>query len=415
MGINAHRAFHSTSTSDNYLVQLTVDEDEKATLRKARDEIRDTLRSGFQNWSEVVERGRLFEVAALTKFSAANTEPTLSPKFKMQGSWSYATLNCTTHEPPQEIDLDDGIFLPVSFLTQNGSTHPAIVSDAYFTAVQAMVAPLCREKGWKLVTDKSSCVRVEIRTGAHIDLALYAIPDEDFRVLVEKVEAAAARKGAASDQDLIFDSDIYPHLPDDHIMLAHRKEGWKPSDPRKLEDWFQAAIDRHGYQLRRVCRYLKAWRDYHWKNCRLSSIALMACAVTAFDEAVAAPNEDRDDKALLMVAECLPNLLGNRIRNPVVDEQFLDEGWTDCRADFVAKAQLLSGNLSQALGSSNAHQAMVALGTALGDYMPEDVSYYVVETAIGAPTILSSGILKGLGDEPDARAAVKLGGDDRYG
>jgi hypothetical protein len=62
-------------------------------------------------------------------------------------------------------------------------------------------------------------------------------------------------------------------------MLAHRDEGWKPSDPRKLEEWFRAAVRQHGEQLRRVCRYLKNWRDNRWEGCRLSSIALMACTV----------------------------------------------------------------------------------------------------------------------------------------
>jgi hypothetical protein len=417
MGINAHRAFFSATNDDNYIGALTVEESERVSLRAVRDEIRETIKQGFRDWSEFLDRRELFEAAALATTYLYDDDPTLRPKFRMQGSWSYATLNRTTTEPPQEIDLDDGLFLPVSFLGQNGAAHPAIVSEAYFAAVEKMLAPLCEKRGWTLVTGKPSCVRVAVREGAHVDLALYAIPDKEFEVLVEKVETASARFASRIDESLIsFAEDIYPQIPTDHIMLAHRTEGWKPSDPRKLEDWFQDAVDRHGAQLRRVCRYLKGWRDHHWDTCRLSSITLMACVVVAFDEASAKPAEDRDDKALLMVAERLPELLGGRIANPVVDGQYLDENWTtESRSDFVAEAQKLATNLLAALVSSKPSEAAAILGLALGDYIPDSIDAYVSEGPDGAPAILTTGLLKDFADEPEAQSAVKFGGDSRYG
>lgn len=411
MGINAQRAFQSDATDDNYLAQLTVPEKEKAVLRKARDEIRATLKAGLQNWADVVERQVLFETAALNKL-AFDSMSLLSAKFKMQGSWSYHTLNCTTQEPPQEIDLDDGMFMPISFLSQNGTTHPAIISSAYFDAVEVILKPLCDARGWNLVDDKSSCVRIEVRAGAHIDIALYAIPDDDFEVLVEKAEASL-NSSMALDQMLEFADGIYPQLPSDHIMLAHREEGWKPSDPRKLEIWFEDALVRHGYQLRRVCRYLKGWRDSNWDTCRLSSIALMACAVSAFDDPTSYSDQSRDDLALAMVADRLAGMLANRIPNPVVEGQYLDEKWEDCREGFVAAAQRLSATLNRALTGSNPLEARDRLVAELGRYMPTNITYYVAEAP--GPTILAEGILKGLGTDETRRAAVKLGGDNRYG
>ncbi len=413
MGINANRAFHNQSTDDNYLSQLTVDDDEKKELRHVRDTLRAALIDGFANVTQIVERRELFEAAALQTF-AADAAPTLRPKFRMQGSWSYDTLNCTTHEPPQEIDLDDGMFLPISFLAQDGSTHPAIVSRAYFVAVERILKPVCDKHGWTLDRSKSSCVRVKVRTGAHIDIALYAIPDNDFTELVEKADAASFRSFAAFDELPAYE-ELYATLPDDHIMLAHREEGWKPSDPRKLEDWFRAAIGRHGYQLRRVCRYLKAWRDFRWPGCRLSSIALMACAVTAFDEAHGQFDNARDDKALLIVADRLPTLLSGAIANPVVDGQRLDEQWGDGRADFVAQARTLGDTLRSVLASSNRGAAVAGLVALLGGYMPADIDYLSLEGLDGAPTILKLGLVKELGDEPEARESVKVGGDERYG
>lgn len=417
MGINAHRAFFSANSSNNYLGELTVEDKVRADLRTVRDEVREAIITGFSNWAAVSKREEMFEAVALATIFAYDQLPVLRPKFRMQGSWSYHTLNCTTVEPPQEIDLDDGMFLPVSFLGQNGASHPAVVSHTYFATVERILVPLCDKRGWTLVTDKPSCVRIAVYEGAHVDIALYAIPDDDFQVLVEKA-ATASMSGAIDVADSISFSDaLYRDLPIDHIMLAHRDSGWIPSDPRKLEDWFQEAIDAHGQQLRRVCRYLKGWRDSNWDECRLSSIALMACAVTAFDQAGAArPDENRDDKALLMVARRLPELFGGDIGNPVVDGMILNDKWSaTCRTGFVAGAQRLTDTLEKALSASTGNTTLALLRAELGDYLPNDPSLLAVDGVNQAPTILTTGLLGELGDTPDARAAVKRGGDDRYG
>jgi len=412
MGINAHRAFFSTGEADHYLQGLTLPDHKERRLRDARDAIRDALKAGFRDWAEVIGREELFESAALASVYAYDAEPTLQPKFRGQGSYVYKTLNKPTH-PSQEIDLDDGMFLPVSFLARDGSSHPAVISDGYFNAVEAILRQLCARKGWTLITDKDSCVRIEIGDQAHIDLALYAIPDDEFEVLVEKAALASAARFSEFRDDLVsFAEDVYPQIPEDRIMLAHRKEGWKPSDPRRLEDWFHEAIREHGYQLRRVCRYLKGWRDFHWQQCRLSSIALMACAVAAYDEARSAPPENRDDKALLMVAERLPQMLSDRIPNPVVDRQYLDEGWEDCRSDLVGKARTLAAGLGGALSRHETREAIQDLLATFGIFMPDDPATLSVD---GAPSILTTGLLASFADQPEAQTAVQKDGDDRYG
>lgn len=416
MGANAHRTLFNSGDHDSYLRGLTVDTKEKEALQVARDEIREQIRLGLRDWSDHVDRGLLFEAGALASAYFTDSDLALRPKFRMQGSWSYHTLNRATHKPPQEIDLDDGVFLPVSFLSQNGDAHPIVASAGYFTAVERILAPLCSRNGWTLITDKPSCVRVEINDDAHVDLALYAIPDEEFEVLLEKAEASMQFDTRMRDENISFAEQIYPRLPSDQIMLAHRREGWKPSDPRKLEDWFQEAIDVHGPQLRRVCRYLKGWRDHNWTACRLSSIALMACVVAAYDEATAAIAENRDDLALQMVAKRLPELLERRIPNPVVYGQFLDEGWSgECRADFIAKAHALTTRIDTALAANQSGTVIEHFRTALGGYLPDNEDLVVIEASIGASTILQSGILKDFADQPEAREAVKKGGDGRYG
>lgn len=416
MGANAHRTLFGSGDHDTYLRGLTVEIKDKEALQAARDEIRDEIGAGLRDWSDHVDRGLLFEARALASDYLTDRDLALRPKFRMQGSWSYYTLNCATQNPPQEIDLDDGVFLPVSFLSQNGSTHPIVASAGYFTAVERILAPLCNRNGWALVTDKPSCVRVKISDDAHVDLALYAIPDDDFELLLEKAEASMHFDTRMFDDNISFAEQIYPRLPTDQIMLAHRREGWKPSDPRKLEDWFKEAIDAHGQQLRRVCRYLKGWRDHNWTACRLSSIALMACVVAAYDGATAAIAEDRDDLTLQMVAKQLAELLERSIPNPVVYGQYLDEGWSgECRADFVAKARTLAMRIDAALAANQSAAVIEHLRASLGAYLPDDENLVVIEESVGAPAILQSGILKDFANEPDAREAVQKAGDSRYG
>jgi hypothetical protein len=416
MAFNAHRVFTGPADAEHYLAALTLETERERLLRSARETCREAIRVGLRSWSNVLQKSMLFESVV------ASIVPTsLKSKFKMQGSFAYRTLNDPAHTPPQEIDLDDGVFVPVSFLNDNGRAHPALISSGYFRAVEALLAPVCEENGWTLVADRPSCVRVELGDRAHIDFALYAIPDKEFD---ELVETAMLAKADAQDRALLTEQlelaeDVYRGLREDQIMLAHRKEGWKPSDPRKLEDWFRAALRTHGEQLRRVCRYLKGWRDHQWEACRLSSIALMSCVVTAYDEAAAAPTDHRDDLALLTVADRLPDLFRGRIANPVVDGQYLDEGWAEeDRRTFIVKAQALRDWLREALsGTDSAPRALACLVSAFGDRLPSDQGLIKSEDTakLTAPAVLTSGLVKQMGGEREPQHAVKREGDRRYG
>lgn len=416
MGLNAHRVFFGQADGDHFLSALTLAAERQDLLRNARDVCRNAMRVGLRNWATVVSKAVLFETLA-----SSAVPHSLKPKFKMQGSFAYRTINQPAQTPPQQIDLDDGVFVPVSFLKTNGETHPALISSGYFAAVEALLAPVCNDNGWTLVTDKPSCVRVELEDDAHIDFALYAIPDDEFVQLLE-TEAltslhAKDHRAALLEQVELAD-EIYRGLREDQIMLAHRTEGWKPSDPRKLEDWLRDALRVHGEQLRRVCRYLKGWRDHHWDQSRLSSIALMACVVSAYDlDAIAADN--RDDRALLAVARQLPKLLQGRIPNPVVDGQFLDEVWSPAdRNAFVAQAEALESRLARALsGTDSAEQALGELTAAFGERLPDDPDLIEPDQRedLATPAILSAGLVKQMGDEAGPQAAVKREGDRRYG
>ncbi len=415
MSMNAHRVFMGPSGADHYLAALTIDEKTERKLRAVRDVLREALRDGLRSWPTRIRADELFEKSMVTAAPSV-----LQPKFRMQGSFAYHTVNLPEHQPPQEIDLDDGVFLPVSFLSQNGKVNPVVMSRGYFSAVERILMPVCKHRGWKLITDKASCVRVQVTPDAHVDLALYAIADEPFSRLIEK--AALAKSLNSQQRQSLEDSielmeDAYRDLSENEIMLAHREEGWKPSDPRKLDDWIRDAVSRHGPQLRRLCRYVKGWRDFQWPKSRLASIALMSAVVTVFDRASVEFDDSRDDRALLKVAQELPGILAGEISNPVVDGQRLDEGWTSQeRSDYVIRARELVKHVQAALdGTNDVDAALARLKAAFGQRIPDDKGLILVMDVVAAPVVLTAGLLRSVGAEPAVRDAVQKHGSNRFG
>ncbi|MEM7291121.1 MAG: cyclic GMP-AMP synthase DncV-like nucleotidyltransferase, partial [Pseudomonadota bacterium] len=181
MPINAHNAF--VSQPDGYKFALNLSDWQEQTLRNARNEIRTEISSGFGAFAKSLGDQVLFEDQAPILARSYQT-----PKFRMQGSFSYHTCNQPAHVPPQEIDLDDGLFMPVSYFQKGGDRSPVIQSAAYFSIVERILAPLCDKKGWSLFTDLPSCIRVKIDSTMHTDLALYSVPDSDFERILKDAQ-----------------------------------------------------------------------------------------------------------------------------------------------------------------------------------------------------------------------------------
>jgi hypothetical protein len=386
-GLNAHRLLFSAPDDKDFHSRLQMSERWINQLRAARDIVRLHLTQGFGGWATFVDRKILLDHAYLRK---GGQDPALRPKFHRQGSHAYALLNEPAHLPPQQVDFDDGMFLPVTFLKAQVGGSPAapvIASSGYFALVQAILEPLCRKQGWRLDTSKPSCVRIIIDHRSHLDIALYAIPDDKFIELTEKAEALVApnqRQAFNASQKLR--DEIYVNLKGDEIMLAHREHGWKQSDPRQIEDWFRDAVRTHGEQLRRICRYLKAWRDYRWRSgSKLSSITIMTCAVDAFDMLKGTFNDARDDAALLMVARQLQPRLSNRtgVPNPILPRQILNDNWD--AQDFVTYNKA-AGELAAALAAAietnrEPEMAVDNIRAALGPRIPDDHALVVPVSA----------------------------------
>lgn len=295
---NFHQVFTKRAEPRSYKTQLTPTGEQEQGLFAARKKIRNQLRREIPRLSEL----------------AFGREGRVQPRFRTQGSWAYNTCNQPCQDG-QEMDLDFGVYLPVSAWEDSG-LHPKAAAKTYFDMIEAALAPLVQEEGWGFYHGKDTCVRVVLpRTGAHVDVPLYVAPNDEFQRIVE-----AALKAFNSVQfDEYRDDDIgeeqWRHF--EHIALAMRNGTWKLSDPRKVSDWFETeTARRNGEQLRRICRYLKGIRDFRWKNGGPTSILLMVCASKVWIS-----NEDRDDLALLHVLENIGALFLGAVVCPQIGEE----------------------------------------------------------------------------------------------
>ncbi len=244
-------------------------------------------------------------------------ERSVTPRFRTQGSWSYDTCVVPVVTPPQEMDWDYGVYLPVTVWEENGPPHE--MAKAYFLLVEELLADLCGNEKWTLLPGKDTCIRIQVAPWAHIDVPLYAAPVEEFEritetvaltksytfdsISMESIEFAEAIEARQQWEDL------------DSVVMATRKGEWKPSDPEVVANWFRDRIEEHGPQLRRVCRYLKAWRDHHWPQGGPTSVSIMIAVAQEFE-----PRVGRDDRVLEDAARRLGRAFQGEIREPGIDD-----------------------------------------------------------------------------------------------
>lgn len=348
--LDLSKLFHTETTDDCLLEALELTDVERAYIAAAKEDVRNCLRTGVPR--------------VLRDMGYEGEVP--KPRFFTQGSWAYKTLNAPAHIPPQQGDCDDGAYLPISFL--KGTRRPSVASAVFFTAAETALEDLVKENqalGWKLIRDKDTCIRIQISTTAHIDIPLYSIPDEEFVTLAK----AATRSGYMS-FDEAFNArgaESWADLPTDQVMLAHRRDDWVSSDPRPVKNWFVDQVTDKGEQLRRIVRYLKAYRDWQWKAGGPSSILLMAAATPLFTKV-----KGRDDLALLEVLKGLPDALREGVNNPVEESESLTARLSAEELEEAAEQfEKLESNLNGAVNASDPASACVWLRKMFGPRFPE--------------------------------------------
>lgn len=335
----------TTTSEDCFLDKITIPSDDLAKIDQARQEIRDFLKADLP--SILREKGLEGEIC--------------QPRFYIQGSRSYKTLNSPCITPPQQSDIDDGVYLPLSVMREENS--PKLAISLFFDAVVDVLRPVCAEKGWSTEI-KDTCVRVIISQYAHIDLPLYVIPDTLFLLIKSNMES---RGHVVFDSAINSELDSWKTLPSDKILLADRKQGWRKSDPMAMKNWFKReCLEKGPDQLIRVVRYLKAFRDKQWEEKGPSSILLMALACPLFEFI-----EKRDDLALLKVVKGIPGALQKGVMSPIDPNASLTAHMAEeAIADAVEQFQILGRHLGGAINATDAETANIWLHQMLGDRFP---------------------------------------------
>ena len=366
--MNANALFIGANTNPSFHQAIQLSDVIKSELRKADKEIRLAIR----NAAELVMKSGQGMVFATNQYRDQRQEPlNFEVRFLRQGGTVYKTDISPAFTPPQQSDLDDGIYVRTSFLSHD---MPGLASEKFFKLVEDALRPLCDKKGW-ILKKKKTCVRVELDSRKHIDLPLYAIPDEEFVTLEKSIQDATGFSlNSASDQILnIFDRYQNLRIPTDRIMLAHREKGWIHSDPRALHDWFEEQFSRFGPQLRRQCRYLKGWRDFAFETGGPSSVALMVCVANTYRLGKVTAENNRDDLAFLEIAKNLPMMFSEKITNPVLSDADALNVWNDVELQAnLNAARQLSTTINGAL-SGHYHSGITVdrLREALGERVPD--------------------------------------------
>lgn len=331
--LKLNRLLFATAEDDVFIDRIEPTKDQRDLLFVAKNDIRDYLRP---------------RISAAT-VAVLGMEKAVTPRFRTQGSWSYKTCVQPAWTPPQEMDWDFGVYLPVTVWVDGGPPHA--MAKLYFELVERLLTELCKLKGWTLFSGKDTCIRVQLNAWAHIDIPLYAAPEAQFLLVMEKAALSASMTRdfrealVANFDDVEVTQQQWEDMVD--IMMATRGGEWKPSDPEAVSKWFIDRVVEHTEQLRRVCRYLKAWRDLHWKDADgPTSICILIAVAQAFER-----QPGRDDIALEHAARKLAEALKGNVHEVAIDggtEDFnsrLDEAQREAAASM---AETLANQLRSA-------------------------------------------------------------------
>ncbi|HAS4967011.1 TPA: cyclic AMP-GMP synthase [Vibrio cholerae] len=295
----------------------------------------------------------------------------LTPRFWTQGSFQYDTLN-RPFQPGQEMDIDDGTYMPMPIF----ESEPKIGHSLLILLVDASLKSLVAENhGWKFEA-KQTCGRIKIEAEkTHIDVPMYAIPKDEFQKKQIALEANRSFvKGAIFESyvaDSITDDSETYELDSENVNLALREgdRKWINSDPKIVEDWFNDSCIRIGKHLRKVCRFMKAWRDAQWDVGGPSSISLMAATVNILDSVA----HDASDlgETMKIIAKHLPSEFARGVESPdSTDEKPLfppSYKHGPREMDIMSKLERLPEILSSAESADSKSEALKKINMAFGN------------------------------------------------
>lgn len=361
--LNVSPLFDTTTGDACFLANISLSDADKAELMVARKLVRDELRACLP------------VVAAKLNGS----ERLHQPKFFTQGSYSYKTIHLPLLPPQQQMDLDDGIYLPVD---EFRDAQPTVAADIYIRATDLILDRLANDQGWRFSADNPNCSRLVISHDKHIDVPRYCMPYAEYERMLE-AKARNQQTTVAFLHESYQDEDSWDLMPQSCVLMAHRKKGWIQSDPRPFKEWVEQQANHKGSHFRKVIKILKGWRDYQeWSdNQGIKSILLMA----AIDQSDWLQHDRRIDKTLLHIVKQLPDILAAQVPNPIQEppaddlaESLDNDG---IREETRTAFQRLAESLSHAIeGAVDAERACKILQAEFGERLPYDPARVITST-----------------------------------
>lgn len=258
------------------------------------------------------------------------------PTFVQQGSFAIKTV---VNPISGEYDIDDGLYLnhlDEDNLPKTETAHGWIVKAL---KDHTKDGPL----------DKKNCVRIIYSGDYHVDIPIYTKQDD---------ENLLARKG------------------DDQ---------WINSDSKGFNEWFYKKLDLHGEQIRRIVKYLKAYKDY--KGINIPGIVFTVLGINNFTY-----YKDRDDTCLVKVAESCLSYLSNdtNLYMPVEPYDNILEKYSKSKIDEL---KILFKELSESGGKAidvkDYDESVEYWGILLGDRFLKGVKTSgSKETIVATPIII---------------------------
>jgi hypothetical protein len=395
MAWNFHQYY--TNRSDGLMGKLVLTDEEKNNLKALRKIIRLRTRDVFEEAKgiakavkqsvltfeiiqEKVSKTKIKylsendqrEVAKLIHEMDEDTRDEflgLTPRFWTQGSFQYDTLN-RPFQPGQEMDIDDGTYMPMPIF----ESEPKIGHTLLVLLVDASLKSLVAENsGWKFEA-KQTCGRIKIEgEKTHIDVPMYAIPKDEFMKKQVALKANRSLLENAGCESYFYDSDDTDsyEVDSENVNLALREgeRKWVNSDPKIVEDWFNDSCVRIGKHLRKVCRFMKAWRDAQWDVGGPSSISLMAATVNILDRV--SHNSSDLGETMKIVAKNLPDEFARGVESPDdTDEKPLfppSSKHGRREMDIMSKLERLPSILSSAELADSKSEALKKINMAFGN------------------------------------------------
>jgi hypothetical protein len=233
-----------------------------------------------------------------------------SPVFKTQGSFVLKTIiNPLSHE----YDIDDGIYLKGLGNDISDWPAPRAMLKKVYTAVK---------NGFPRYTQvRRACVEVKKPGQYRIHLPVFAFHDTKP-----------------------FVADTGP-------------EGWHKSDTIELDWWLKEQFKKHGPQLKRLVRYIKAWSDVQRKRYHLpSNLILTLYMVTEY------PPDNRDDLAFANTVKNIARRIKRsyKLINPMEPGENMTRRLTPRqKRDGIAAMSKLSQAAEKALNTDNTGFRMI--------------------------------------------------------